>query len=153
LYNVILEPGILPGFNRDQVVDNLARLFNLPPDRAGALLDGNDRIVKREQQAGAARKYQAAMTRAGARVRLESCTAGTSAPAAPPAEEEGLALLPQEGNILADSERLSRPAAPDIDLSGLALAPPGSAMLPEEYRQRPRPAVEPPPHLKLVNDS
>lgn len=72
LFNVVLVGGIKEGLDKSVVKSNLATLFKLPLDKAGALINGQSVVVKGSVDTDTAVRYKAAIERAGAVCRLEA---------------------------------------------------------------------------------
>ena len=70
-HDVILTGGVGDGFDRHAVIAVLAALFKITPDRAAALIANRETIVKRSVPIEDARRYLAALSKAGAVARIE----------------------------------------------------------------------------------
>lgn len=74
-FRVVLEGGARPGEEPERVRQRLAKLFRCPPQRVDALLRAAPRVIKSGLDYSTARKYQAAVIRAGGVCRLEAMPA------------------------------------------------------------------------------
>ena len=81
-YTVIFTGMLLPGFDRERVVRNLAALFKGRAPAAAKLFTGQAVIIKTGLDAADARRYQRALTAAGACCEIRPETAADVSPAA-----------------------------------------------------------------------
>jgi uncharacterized membrane protein YjgN (DUF898 family) len=70
-YAVIFHGEILHGFERDQVIANVAKLFRVKLEQAQRMFDASKVVIKAGLNESAAEKYIDVLTNAGAKVRLE----------------------------------------------------------------------------------
>jgi len=70
-YRVIVEGSVSAGFERSQVLRNLASLFKQDARMVGTLLSGSAKVVKRGLNQETALRYQQAIEKAGAISRIE----------------------------------------------------------------------------------
>ena len=135
-YRVILTGTLASGADPAQAEANLAQLFKLPPDRAEALVNEAPVVIKKGLDEATARKYQAALQKAGwlSEVRLwEAAESTDTPPAAPPAPEAPRAAgpAPLEASIAPPGSLLADPREVpplQVDLSGITLAEPGATI-------------------------
>ena len=69
-YSVLLSGDLKTGFEPDRVVEAFARLFKLPPEKAGSIV-GTRYVLKREVELEVAKSYQEKLTAIGVDVKLE----------------------------------------------------------------------------------
>jgi len=86
-YHVRLTGELMAGADAGRVAANLARLFNMPEEKAALLVSGKPRVVKKEVDEATARKFQVALRQAGARCELLPVN-GEATAAAPATEPE-----------------------------------------------------------------
>ncbi len=127
LFDIYLTGHCTADAERPAVVDGLARLFNLEPNRAEGLLDGQLRRVKRHCDKATALRYRAALHELGAQVsltRLDTLEQNES-----PDTSSSPATDASESFSLAPAgTRLSDPAPPPsqvVAIPSYSVAPPG----------------------------
>jgi len=76
-FSVICLGEILDGFDRDTVIQTLAKMFNQPPEKIIQLLDRPRSKLKSGLTEEKARQYVTALTRAGLKVVIDPPPAGT----------------------------------------------------------------------------
>lgn len=171
IFEVIFAGELMPGAQRAQVQENLARLFHADPQRIAALFSGRRMVIKSNLDAESAEKYRQTLERAGARVEIATLApqpAATATPAPAPATGEfpELQVVPRDEYMAAfrDVAALDfgvaplgvdlqdprpEPAAPLLDLSRLSVAPVGSDLGPA--KPEPAPPAPDTSHLRLVD--
>lgn len=147
-YDIIITGKLLDGTSQAQAVARVAQLFKTDQQQASSLVDGKPHRIKKAVTEDAARKFKAALTKAGLQTavkRLEG-HGDTEAPQAKAAEQSRapqtgtIGLAPEGTPVLTDDERQTV-VAPALDLSEFSLAD----MEPWEGEERPAlPEVEPP---------
>ncbi len=147
-YDIIITGKLLDGTSQAQATARVAQLFKTSEQQAASLVDGKPHRIKRAVTEDAARKFKAALTKAGLQTavkRLED-HADAQAPLAKAAEESRapqtgtIGLAPEGTPVLTDDERQTV-VAPALDLSEFSLAD----LEPWEGEERPAlPEVEPP---------
>ena len=162
-YKVVIEGELVGDISPEQAAENIASLFKIPAARALALVSSGKVAIKQDLPEGAARKYVAALKRAGVAASIEPMSApestgttaaqnSTSNDAPPSADQDSdLEILPQEGYILKEGETPPEATPPALELDHLSLAPEGSDMVEEQYRKPPPPDIKPPEELSLVD--
>ncbi|WP_372764248.1 hypothetical protein [Litorivivens sp.] len=141
LYDIIITGKLLDGVGPELAAQRVAQLFKTSPEKAAQLVDGKPHRIKKAVQGEAARKFKAALTKAGlqtiAKPVTSSDTTGsagsTEAPATPSPATVGnsaqetatgsLDLAPEGTPVLRDEERPEVEEV-EVDLSGIALADP-----------------------------
>lgn len=123
-FQVIVNGELVEGFQRDDVIRQVAQLFKTTPDKVVALFSGQQVAVKKGLDAATARKYQQALKAAGLIAHVDGL-------APTPATPSALA----QASIAAAGETLDRrpaPEAPDIDTSAISIAEPGVTLTQHE---------------------
>jgi predicted nucleic-acid-binding Zn-ribbon protein len=69
-YSVVLSGDLKTGFEPEEVVEAFAKLFKLPPEKAGSIV-GTRFVLKREVELKVAKTYQAKLATIGVDVKLE----------------------------------------------------------------------------------
>jgi hypothetical protein len=147
-YNVYFAGEVIKGHGLDSVREKLAKIFNADQQTLDKLFCGRAQLIKRNCDEATARKYQAAMERAGAQaiIKAAEASAGTdsgrpmtraekiAALAATPVEERYLPADAGEATTTPPTEAEPEPEAEPGDLS---LEPPGTAVLREDERAEP----------------
>ena len=152
-FDVLFDGGLVAGFARAAVADNLAKLFKATPETVQKLMGGGTHALKRGTDRETALKYEAAMNRAGAKAILREAPGETTAPAAAPAAEPArsappAAAAPSAAQPAPSSVATASPSAPSTTLS---LAPQGGDILAEHERRNVEPVVVDTKHIKLVS--
>ena len=132
-FDIVFDGSLIDGFERTQVEENLRALFQLGDQAVARLFSGEPIAIKRDLERAEASKYQAALTKAGARIKLS--LAGT----APAGMQAGTPTPTEPATAAATKD--AAPAATESGEYGLSLLPPGTPVLkPGELQQQP--AVE-----------
>jgi type II secretory pathway pseudopilin PulG len=71
-FNVVVTGNLLPGFSREQVVPQLAQLFNQSTDAASHLLQGHPVTIKRQTDAATAERYVQRLRQIGVECEAEA---------------------------------------------------------------------------------
>ena len=134
VYRLVFRGEVLEGQHPAVVRKRLGEAGGFAADALDKLFSGRPVVVKREADTATAARYQALFRKAGARLRVLPVEAAASAEAAtpaptPPADEDGLMLLPAGSDVLTPEERPPSPER-EVDTSALSLAD-GEADLPE----------------------
>lgn len=147
-YDIIITGKLLDGTSQAQAVARVAQLFKTDQQQASSLVDGKPHRIKKAVTEDAARKFKAALTKAGLQTavkRLEG-HGDAQAPQTKTADQSRapqtgtIGLAPEGTPVLTDDERQTV-VAPALDLSEFSLAD----MEPWEGEERPAlPEVEPP---------
>ncbi|HHH36269.1 MAG TPA: hypothetical protein ENK48_05505 [Gammaproteobacteria bacterium] len=147
-FDLIFDGRILPDADPAQVRARLAALFKTDEASIGKLFSGKRYVLKKGLDEASARKYQAALNRAGAQCELVARQAAmtiappgvilveTAPPAAPEFDVSAFSLAEAGADVLDD---YASPEPPQLDVDGIALAPVGVDL------QEARPAPSPPP--------
>jgi hypothetical protein len=137
-YNIYFDGEILEGEELATVRQRVAALFNAREATLDKLFSGKTQLIKRHCSREEAERYEKAMHRAGARVRLvavqESAAAEGPAAATPSAKKPAqdgsqITLAPPGTDVLRADERRTQ-SAPTLDLSGYSLSPSGERLGP-----------------------
>ena len=140
-FDLVFSGRTVPGADSAQVRARLAALFKTDEASIERLFSGKRYVLKKGLDEAAARKYQAALDRAGAQCELvQRPPAMTIAPPGvtlvevePPATPEfdvsGFTLAEAGADVL---DEYPRPAAPALDVSDISLAAPGEDLVEEE---------------------
>lgn len=136
-FRVVFDGQVTEGFSIGMVKKNLAQLFNADADRIATIFSGQTVVLKRNIDEQMARKYQAALLKAGAVTTIrqdDDSAAGSVEPAketpnrqASTANPDGTeqpddwSLAPSGSMLLRDNERHKHQEL-DIDLSHISLA-------------------------------
>jgi hypothetical protein len=138
-YNIYFDGEILEGEQLATVRQRVAALFNAREATLDKLFSGKTQLIKRHCSREEAERYEKAMHRAGARVRLvaveESAAAveepaGTTPSAQRPAQDGSqITLAPSGTEVLRPDERRQH-SAPVLDLSAYSLSPSGERLAP-----------------------
>lgn len=82
-YRLVFRGKLLPGLQREEVVANLAELFQVPLERAQALLEQVPAVIKQDIDVDQGNRYLEALANAGLITHLEPATdaAGMQLPA------------------------------------------------------------------------
>ncbi len=157
-YDVIISGKLLDAVTPELAKEQLAKVFNMPAERAAALVDGKPHRIKKAVDEPTARKFKAALTKAGlqtlirpnesmAETTAETGSENNPAPAqnAPTSQSESLDLAPPGTPVLREDERTEvKPAA--VDTSGLSL----DEMAPWSGTGEPAPEPIPAPDFGLA---
>lgn len=73
-YRLVFRGKLLPGMGRDDVIANLAELFQVSPERAQALLAVVPAVIKHDIDVDAGNRYLEALANAGLITHLEPAT-------------------------------------------------------------------------------
>lgn len=147
-YDIIITGKLLDGTSQAQAVARVAQLFKTSQQQAASLVDGKPHRIKKAVTEDAARKFKAALTKAGVQTavkRLEGHGDAQEAADVMPEKSRApqtdtIGLAPQGTPVLTDDERQTV-VAPALDLSEFSLAD----MEPWEGEERPAlPEIEPP---------
>ncbi len=131
IYAIVFKGEILEGFQPISVKAHMAKLLRADIDKMTTLFSGKPVVIKRTTDKQEAVKYGNALKKIGADIKVRLIKSDTPVPAPEsPADTEdgGLAVLPNEGNLV---EPAPPPPPPDIDLSGISLADDNEAPLAE----------------------
>jgi hypothetical protein len=156
-YVVAFSGVIAPGFEREQVKQNLAKLFKVELVRVEPMFSGKRVAIKAKLDKATALKYQAALKNAGAVCEVINMAAAAAkpqpAPAAKAAAPTSAAARPtpttpqwqvdQPATLMPPSE--VKPL--EVDLSGLSMAEPGVVLV--EHQEKVAPAI-PVAHLSMA---
>jgi hypothetical protein len=148
-FQIVFRGKILGGFDREQVRENLSRLFKIDPARVDAMLDAPKTVLKTGLGKDAASRYQEALRQAGIMVAVigESAAPSAAAPFAAPsmmATTREIVPVPEPGSVphspvAVESIDTPTPAAPapaESTTAGLTLAEPGVQLLPPQLRTK-----------------
>ncbi|WP_372779582.1 hypothetical protein [Litorivivens sp.] len=147
-YDIIITGKLLDGTSQAQAVARVAQLFKTDQQQASSLVDGKPHRIKKAVTEDAARKFKAALTKAGLQTAVKRLErhGDAQAPQTKTAEQSRapqtgtIGLAPEGTPVLTDDERQTV-VAPALDLSEFSLAD----MEPWEGEERPAlPEVEPP---------
>jgi hypothetical protein len=107
LFQVVVSGKLAPGATREQVQQNIAKLFKTTVDKLGPMFSGERVAVKKDLDPATAAKYQAALQQAGLMAEIAPMAQEVSAP------------IPAT---------MAKPAqnTPKGDLGGASIEPPGS---------------------------
>jgi len=146
---VVAFSGVIaPGFEREQVKQNLAKLFKVEVARVEPMFSGKRVAIKAKLDKATALKYQAGLKKAGAVCEVLNVAAAKSQAAKPqaaaakaaptPAAQRPAAAAPQwqvdqPANIVAP--RQEKPL--QVDLSGLSMAEPGVVLVQHQEQAAP----------------
>ena len=137
-YAVIFQGRTVEGADPDQVRANMAKLFNADAARIEKMFSGQKVVIKKGLDAAGAKKYRAALTKAGAAVEIIDLEKKTAAKAAPAKDEAAEATPPPEsaaapatGADAGDAAGAAQAEAPDETADGGPSAPPQT--VPEAY--------------------
>ncbi len=83
LFQVLVDGTLEPGADKAQVYQNIKKLFNIGEKQLAVLFSGEKVAIKRNLEEAAARKYQAALKRAGLMCYVEEAAQPKSAPPPP----------------------------------------------------------------------
>ncbi len=126
-YDIYINGKLKDGVSREQATANLAALFKTSEQKAAALVDGRPHRIKRGLRAEAAKRYLAALQRAGFETGAKKCEAQTAATTATATAtttttiaSSTLDLAPPGTPVLREDERQQIPDV-DIDTSALGL--------------------------------
>lgn len=158
-FDIVFDGSLATGFDAGQVRSNLAQLFGLDQAALDRLFSGNPIAIKKDLDRQTASKYQAALTKAGAKIQLrlhvaseidepgEPAGANKENPAPARASEStqqqsnndhGLSLAPRGSDLLQASERRATvPVAIDCDHIALETINPFLAQDPSTENQSP----------------
>jgi hypothetical protein len=152
-FQVIYQGETVPGASIEKVKANVAKLFKAPAAKVEPLFSGKRIVIKKNLDETTARKYQMALKRAGALVRIvatptsapqprkpaprpQAPSAARPAPPTPsgrraPAGAGALegATLDKPGVVLVEPERVEEPV---IDISHLSMDKPGATLVEPE---------------------
>lgn len=154
-YRVVFEGTIADGFSIGMVKKNLAKLFKADNERIATIFSGQPVVLKKNVDEATARKYQAALLKAGAatiiRQKLPAASPQSSAAQDSPAppikpDTDDWSLAPTGSVLLRDNER-QHTEEREIDLSHISLA--STFLMPEEQAS----TAPPPPdtgHISIA---
>lgn len=156
LYEIVFTGQLVPGAQREQVEENLGRLFQADAPRIALLFSGRRLVLKNNLDEAAAEKYRSTLERAGALAEVVDMQVDMEeVELAPPPDAPGsyrsahanrrLQVVPRDAYMAAFiavdapdfsmaevgsnmQEPKTPPQAPRLDLSQLSLAPVGSDM-------------------------
>lgn len=149
-YEVVFTGRIAAGADLARVKANLAMLFKIEPARVDAMFTGKPVVIKKRLDEATARKYQAAMQKAGA---IAEVVGGQSEPPRPAIPERATRRdvpLPLDTGLMqrpvfppdlvpGAGAEASAPAQP-ASLEGVTIAPPGVDLV--ERREVPEAQID-----------
>lgn len=107
-FDIVFSGKLINGAEILEVKEKLRKLFKLDTEAVEKLFSGNPMVIKTNVDRATATKYQQAIAQAGASIQLrlhQSQPPDSGQPAASPADDSGLSLLPAGSDILAENER------------------------------------------------
>jgi len=134
-YQIVFRGKLLSGFDRAQVIANLAQLFKSDADRIGVLLDTPKTVLKSGLSKDSAARYQDVLRQAGIMVAVVGdATAAVATMQNLPLVESAVALSGSNESGEASeaseaSEAESREFAPSTSISELTLADAGTRIV------------------------
>ena len=146
LFDIVTFGLIQPGKDRNEVAENMARLFKTTPEKLKPYFAGGRKVIKSNVDELGAQKYQVALEKAGLVIKIEEAT---EAPAAKPAQQAsdkqpdtgGITMAEVGSDVLKENERTVVEPQPIGDISDIDMAEVGADVLTEDER----PVVEPAP--------
>ncbi len=103
-YKVVLNGKIIPGWEKQEVMENLARVFKTDPQKTARLISGQPTVVKKGVSKDQAQALQRILENAGADCEVAGAETGTAPPPAPgtaraAAPRTGIPTPPAVGGI------------------------------------------------------
>ncbi len=149
-YDIIITGKLLDGTSQAQATARVAQLFKTSPQQAASLVDGKPHRIKKAVSEDAARKFKAALTKAGLQTAVKRLDGDGDRPQSEPAavspeerqspQTSTIAIAPEGTPVLTEDERQTV-VTPALDLSEFSLA----ELEPWEGEERPAlPDIEPP---------
>ncbi len=69
-FRVVFKGKVVRGYEADKAIDNFAKLFKIPKQKASLMFDGKERVLKKSLLMDKAAQFRAVLKKAGIRVSL-----------------------------------------------------------------------------------
>ncbi len=135
-FDIIFSGGLIDGFEVNDVKTNLQALFKLDDASVAKLFAGKSIAIKKNLNRQTANQYQAALTKAGAKIQL-ALSSQTQAVAEKPALKKADALAEQPKSNKSNTVNQQEFASSSADL---AIFPAGQSLL-QEQEQSPKSSI------------
>ena len=145
LFNIVTFGMIQPGADRNEVAENMAKLFKTTPEKLKPYFAGGRKVIKSNVDELVAEKYRVTLEKAGLVIKIE---AAEDAPAATTetaqqtsADNGGITVAEPGADVLKENERPVVEPQPIGDITDIVMAEVGADVLTEDER----PVIEPTP--------